>query len=127
MPGGRSRRRRRRRPRSFSYRLPDHIEKGEFPWIRRPDDAFVRFSLSSGGKILLEGNTAGLLYLARHIAAMAMLPRPQEGLQIHLTPDLYLEPDSVELILENIDLREPEGKKKPKIVPIPTRANLERR
>lgn len=49
------------------------------------------------------GHSAGLAYLARHLAAMSMM-RNSEGLHVHLDADLgQLDPGSHLLTIRNLD------------------------
>ena len=69
----------------FTYKLPA-LRKGQFPNILKPDGAKVAFLIHPKTEVEVIGNKEGLLYLARHIAAMAML-KGCPGLHIHLDPE----------------------------------------
>ena len=89
----------------FNYVLPT-LAPSEFPDIPRSVGAQLSCSLKANGEIEIVGNSEGLLYLARHMVAMAML-NGVPGLHVHLDPETgNLDPGSTVVTIVNRDFKE---------------------
>jgi hypothetical protein len=86
----------------FRYVLPA-LAPSEFPYIPRSDHAQLTCVIEEDGEVEIRGNREGLLYLARHLAAMGMVTGVP-GLHIHLDPDTgELDPGSSIITISNSD------------------------
>jgi len=99
------------RTKVFTYKVP-RLRPDEFPRIPKPKGARLACSSGPPGNVDIKGNSAGLLYLAKHLVAMAFSEN-RSGLHEHLTPHLgQLDDTSDELTIHNEDLM-PAGQRTP--------------
>ena len=95
----------------FRYVLP-RLKEHQFARIDKAKKARVIAYIDERGGVSVMGNSEGLLYLARNLAAMA-LHENQTGLHVHLDPDIGdMDKGSLELTIENIDFYPDETKQK---------------
>jgi hypothetical protein len=86
----------------FRYVVPD-VPECEFPKIRKEEGTVIRCKVCPDGEVQVVGNSKGLLYLARHFAAMGLLEK-RNGLHLHLDPETgELEAGSAVLTICNLD------------------------
>ncbi len=68
--------------RKFTYVIPS-VRESEFPEIPRDEEAKLSCEVCPNREVQIVGNSAGLAYLARYCAAMALLDK-HDGLHVHL-------------------------------------------
>lgn len=85
----------------FTYTLPA-LGDSEFPGISRKHGVSISCEILPDNEVMILGNSAGLLYLARHLLAMALISN-QEGLHIHLDSNYALDEGSSLLTICNSD------------------------
>jgi len=86
----------------FRYMLPE-LKNDEYPNIPKPDNRSLSCYPDSEGNIHIQGDSEGLLYLAKYIAAMG-LHENKTGLHIHLDPEYdMLDKGSRELTILNVE------------------------
>jgi hypothetical protein len=69
---------------TFKFVVPD-VQEHEYVEIRKKKTAVVRCEILPDNEVRIIGNSLGLEYLAKHLAAMALLEK-HNGLHIHLDP-----------------------------------------
>jgi hypothetical protein len=88
--------------RRFVYVLPV-LGKDEFPDIRKPKSARIAAIVDPQGEVELVGNSAGLAYLAKKLAAMSII-KNTNWLHVHLDPEYrQVDPGTVEITIRNLD------------------------
>ena len=92
----------------FRYVLPK-LKEHEFDRIDKGQKARVVTYIDERDGVSVIGNSEGLLYLAKHFAAMA-LHKNQTGLHIHLEPGEEVEKGSLELTNVPVPPPEPPGR-----------------
>jgi hypothetical protein len=94
----------------FRYVLPK-LKEHQFARIDKGKKARLIAYIDEHKGVTIMGNSDGLLYLARHIAAMA-LHENNTCLHVHLQPGDEMEKGSLELTIDNIDFWPDETKQK---------------
>ena len=93
----------------FTYALP-RLSDSEFPYIPLPNGAKIACIVQPDGEVELVGNSAGLAYLAKHLAAMSMITNAS-GLHVHLDAEPgELDEGSALLTIANLDFQRPSPK-----------------
>lgn len=88
------------RARTFRYTLPRGLAPVQHPVGQPPEGARLRVSREPRLWISIEGNEEGLLYLARHLIALALHKNRAPGLCIRLTAkNGRLLPESLDLAI----------------------------
>jgi hypothetical protein len=88
--------------REFKYVVPP-VGESEFPEIPRGEAAILSCQVHPGNEVCIIGNSEGLIYLAKYLAAMALLEK-RNGLHVHLDPESgELEAGSSMLTVCNVD------------------------
>jgi hypothetical protein len=88
--------------RVFRYVVPS-VSEAYFPAIARGKGAVISCDVLPDNEVEIVGNRAGLIYLAKYLAAMALLEK-HDGFHVHLDPESdRLEPGSAMLTISNID------------------------
>jgi hypothetical protein len=88
--------------REFRYVVPP-LGESEFPEIRKGEGAILSCEVRAGNEVCIIGNTDGLMYLAKYLAAMALIEK-HNGLHVHLDPESgELEAGSSLLTVCNLD------------------------
>ncbi len=87
---------------AFTYTLPK-LKESAFPDIPLPKGAKIACIVQPHGEVQLVGDSAGLAYLAKHLAAMSMITNTK-GLHIHLDAELgQVDAGSSLLTIRNLD------------------------
>jgi hypothetical protein len=86
----------------YTYVIPS-VAESEFPYIPKEQGAKISCNVCPDNEVQIVGNSAGLTYLARYFAAMALLDK-RNGLHVHLDPETgELEAGSSVLTICNLD------------------------
>jgi hypothetical protein len=77
---------------NFAYKLPK-LKPNEFPCIKKSKKSQINFKIvnryAKRPEIIVEGNKEGLFYIAKHLIALALHTKADEGLHIHLDYQLF--------------------------------------
>ena len=93
----------------FSYSLPV-LKKNQFPNIPFMKKYRIAFHVKKNGEVELVGNSMGLAYLAKYLAAMSMI-KNNDGLHVHLDPKLRkLDNKSNPLTIRNLNFEIKKGR-----------------
>ena len=85
----------------FRYIVPP-VGESEFPDIAKDEGAVLRCDVRPGNEVQIVGNRDGLIYLAKHLAAMALIER-HDGFHVHLDPEMgEIEAGSATLTICNL-------------------------
>jgi hypothetical protein len=68
----------------FRYAVPP-VGQHEFPRIGKEKGAIISCEVHPGNEVQIVGNSDGLIYLAKYLAAMALLEK-RDGCHVHLDP-----------------------------------------
>jgi len=71
----------------FKYELPNNLPYNFIPDVKKPHGSLLCFYIDATGSMCIEGNSSGLLYLARYLATMALIEN-DDGLHLHLSVDI---------------------------------------
>jgi len=69
---------------TFKFVVPD-VQEHEYVRITKQKTAVARCEILPDNEVRIIGNSLGLAYLAKHLAAMALLEK-HDGFHVHLDP-----------------------------------------
>ena len=86
----------------FRYVLPP-LDESQFPHIPRPSGAKIACIIDPNGGVAVVGNSSGLQYLAKYLAAMSMMTN-HNGMHVHLDAETgRVDEGSTPIVIRNLD------------------------